>query len=354
VPAREGRSLVAGLLAAPVGVVVLGRLEGQHGHRDKWDRAEDAPAGSDPGAVRRALEAVEEMPYGELVALSVECGMHLSGPWSGDSPTAISRGYRFASHRQPIAEAIVRRLGAQLEAPAPLDAQQAWLSATWNAGRSNVVHAFRDFEQVYGNGEFTVAGMWTVTAPPDEAHDELVAAWELYPPPTSRWRLPVRTDARLWSLHRPEDWVHLVESYPRVATEPHAGWELPGPNQRRKHVAPLLSVSDQHAVRTSATRHVLPDWRAVAEDYDGVHLSWAGFLTTEGFVSDLPSGGVTMLRYWSSERTLWLRDVFGDPQPLPAPALSGRMGGDHGLDVTADNARRSRDLAFLSDRLDRS
>jgi hypothetical protein len=25
----------------------------------------------------------------------------------------------------------------------------------------------------------------------------------------------------------------------------------------------------------------------------------------------MPSGGVTMLRYWSSELTLWLRDVFG-------------------------------------------
>jgi len=35
----------------------------------------------------------------------------------------------------------------------------------------------------------------------------------------------------------------------------------------------------------------------------------AGFLTGGGYVSDLDGGDVTMLRYWFSERTLWLRRV---------------------------------------------
>ena len=31
---------------------------------------------------------------------------------------------------------------------------------------------------------------------------------------------------------------------------------------------------------------------------------------------------VTLLRTWFSERTLWLRDVFGEPEPLPSVCFS--------------------------------
>ena len=138
------------------------------------------------------------------------------------------------------------------------------------------------------------------------------------------------------------------------ARGPHHGWELPGPNQHGAEVARLARVVGQHAVRTSVNRHVLPDWTAVAETYDGVHLSWAGVLTAEGFVSDLPGGGVTMLRYWSSERTLWLRDAFGEPEPLAAPALSGRVSGLRGIDVAHGHETRvDRDRVAIARRLRR-
>jgi hypothetical protein len=112
--------------------------------------------------------------------------------------------------------------------------------------------------------------------------------------------------------------------------------------------AELLAVPGQHAMRAHVSRHVLPDWAAVSADYDGVHLSWAGFLTTEGYVCDLDAGGVTMLRYWGSERTHWLADVFGDPVPLGAPVLSGSMSGALGVDVGVDDARRAHDLDVLT------
>lgn len=35
-------------------------------------------------------------------------------------------------------------------------------------------------------------------------------------------------------------------------------------------------------------------------------------------MSDLPRNDAAMLRYWFSERTLWLADVFGEPEPLGA------------------------------------
>lgn len=52
-------------------------------------------------------------------------------------------------------------------------------------------------------------------------------------------------------------------------------------------------------------------------------------------MSNLADGGATMLRYWSSERTMWLEDVFGDPEPLDAPELTGRLSGTVGLAVSS-------------------
>ena len=94
-------------------------------------------------------------------------------------------------------------------------------------------------------------------------------------------------------------------------------------------------------------RHrLVPDWAAVAADYDGVHVSWAGFLTAEGYVSDLDGGDVTMLRYWFSERTLWLRDVFGEPIPLDTPH-SDIADIVLGIDVRNDDIRRAHDITVL-------
>src|SRR5471030_2270109 len=109
-----------------------------------------------------------------------------------------------------------------------------------------------------------------------------------------------------------------------------------------------MAVPDQNALRSVVAHHILPDWGALAHDYQGVHLSWAGFLTTEGYVSDLADGGATMLRYWSSERTMWLEDVFGDPEPLDAPELTGRVSGTAGLDASSgDQVRLERHRADI-------
>jgi hypothetical protein len=81
-----------------------------------------------------------------------------------------------------------------------------------------------------------------------------------------------------------------------------------------------------------------------------VHLSWAGFITAEGCITDLPGGDVAMLRYWSSERTHWLGDVFGGPEPAPAPVLPARLAHDASngpVDVTSNVERQRRDAHAL-------
>ena len=142
--------------------------------------------------------------------------------------------------------------------------------------------------------------------------------------------------ARIYEIRRPADWNHLVEMYPHRATQAHAGWELPGPNQYPSDTRALRRLNGQRAVRVEPVAHQLPDWTAISADYDGVHLSWAGFLTTEGTVSELPNGAVTMLRYWGSERTLWLRDVFGEPRSLSQIAHNGWASDDSGRSEILD------------------
>ena len=102
-------------------------------------------------------------------------------------------------------------------------------------------------------------------------------------------------------------------------------------------------------------RHLVPDWERLAADYDGVHLSWAGFIASEGYVSDLGGGDVAMLRYWFSEWTHWLTDAFGEPEPLDTPSFDLNPGDNAfvGIDARTDNERQQRDRTILDARLGR-
>jgi hypothetical protein len=331
------------LLAAPVGVALLDRLEAKN--RQEF-RPFEALRDSQPAAVHEAAEEVEQMSSGQLLSIALDASQYIAGPWSGGAPDSLALAYTMAQARAAIAEALWERFADDLIRPLEPALQQCWISDTeeWEP-----VARFRDFDRVYGNGEFPWDGFWTVTEPPSEIHDDLISAWEMMPGPITRWRLPLRPDSRLWTINRPSDWVRLVESYPKVASQGHLGWELPGPNQHVAEIRGLCAVTTQHAARVGRLKHVLPDWGAVASEYDGVHLTWAGFLTTEGFVSDLADGVVTMLRYWGSERTLWLRDVFGIPEPLASPELSGCVSGVVGNDADAgDEVRTRADLQWIA------
>ena len=336
---------VEAMLRAPVGVALLARLESHLRNPEGYGlmiEAED-PA---PEAVAATVDAVGAMSFGELVRLIVVTGYLDVGPWMSTAPSTAAEAYRHAEARAPIAEAVAARFGDELHAPVDRGRQQWWTDE--HAFGDRIAPLFRRFEQVYDAGQFTWAGLWTVTDAADAAHADLIGAWEMETGAVSRWRLPVVTGARLFEVHRPADWTRLVAEYPRPAAREDSHWALPGPNQRVGDLTPLLGVPGQRAARTSMRRHLVPDWRAVSERYDGVHLSWAGFITSEGCITDLDDGDVTMLRFWFSERTHWLADVFGEPEPLPAPWLPYDT--LVGADATTDGARRVRDARLL-DRL---
>lgn len=307
-----------------------------------------------PQSVAAAVEAVERMSFGELVEVAVLAGVIDVGPWIPDAAETAAAGYRHAHERAPIAEALNDRFATALHEPIARQAQQWWTTEDLPVDR--LAPLFRHYEQVYGAGQFSWAGLWTATDPPDVAHGQLVDAWELDGSPISRWRLPVLPEARVLEVHRPSDWARLMMEHPRQAPSHQESWELPGRNQRRSELSALTAVPSQRAARTTMRRHLVPDWRSVAEHYDGVHLSWAGFITAEGCVTDLSEGDVAMLRYWFSERTHWLADVFGEPEPAPAPFLPAHLaqdGDDRSVDVRFDTERQRRDALALGQILGR-
>lgn len=339
---------VDAVLESPLGVALLAELETQV----RYPAGRGLVLETDPGSVSAAAEAVSGMSLGALVELAVLTGWRDVGFWIGDAAQTVAVAYRQAEARAPIAEALDDRFRAALHEPMEHETQQWWTTQRHRADQ--LAPLFRNYERVYGAGQFTWAGLWTVSDPPEVAHAELAAAWELHDGAVSRWRLPVLPEARVLEVHRPADWARLVREHPRAAVSGQEGWELPGPNQQRSDASMLAALRGQRAARTDVRRHLVPDWRSVAEHYDGVHLSWAGFITAEGCISDLDSGDVTMLRYWSSERTHWLADVFGEPEPAPAVRYAeGAAHSDIPIDVRSNPDRRRRDEEALRQLLDR-
>jgi hypothetical protein len=311
---------VDAVLASPLGVSWLAVLEAGGSSEEGWPATSPI---ADPAGVSAAVDLIGEISFGRLVESAVFAGVFESGPWMGDAPVKIAAAYEQAERRAPIAEAIAERFGAQLHSPIDHDAQQWFTDGhPWHAERPPL---FGGLDDVYGAGEFPLTGLWTATDPPPEALVEIVGSWEYETGPIVRWWLPVRPEARVFEIHRPTDWARLVTAHPRTA-EPHLGWELPGVNQHVSDIAPLLASAEDRAARTSVRHHVVPDWQSVAGQYDGVHLSWAGFITAEGYIVDLGDRDVTMLRYWFSERALWLADIFGEPRPAPDPQINFATG----------------------------
>jgi hypothetical protein len=95
-------------------------------------------------------------------------------------------------------------------------------------------------------------------------------------------------DARVFEIDQPQAWQRLVTDYRRTATATYrhtwawTGWD---------------------------GEWLVPHWPAVAADWDGVHLSVAGYLSTAGH--PLPVGPArTLLAGWNPDETYWLADVI--------------------------------------------
>lgn len=93
---------------------------------------------------------------------------------------------------------------------------------------------------------------------------------------------------RVAELAAPADWVRLCHAYPLDVTDAKRGdwWRATGRDGR----------------------WVVPDWRAVAGDWDAVHLTVTGYLTTAGRALEVDGEHASVLAGWDPDATFWFAD----------------------------------------------
>lgn len=108
------------------------------------------------------------------------------------------------------------------------------------------------------------------------------------------WPLAPRPGARIYEISSAEDWTELVGRYPIDVSNSrrHDWWRSTG----------------------WAGRWLIPDFAAIATDYDAVHLSIAGYLTTAGRALSV-NDGHTVLAGWDPDQTFWLTEVLAASGP---------------------------------------
>ena len=115
------------------------------------------------------------------------------------------------------------------------------------------------------------------------------------------WAVEVPVGTKIYEVHCPSDWVNLVTRFPREYPNPPMGeW---------------LRWTDRSGP------WLLPDWKAIAKNYDGVHVSVGGYLSTS--YQALPIGDhFTILSGWHPDSTSWLGDapqIFGEEVVVMTP-----------------------------------
>jgi hypothetical protein len=103
------------------------------------------------------------------------------------------------------------------------------------------------------------------------------------------WPMSPGPGCRIYEIIGPQAWTALVERYPLEVTRSrrHDWWRVTG---------------------RTGTWHI-PDWDRVSADYDGVHLTVSGYLSTAGRALDL-GDTATLLGGWNPDQTFWLTDVI--------------------------------------------
>lgn len=254
---------------------------------------------STPAGVERAAELAATMPLGSLLRVAV-LGTDSISPWY--DTTRPDPVFAHAAARRAIAEAIAARPDIdQLFRPGTAT-QWFWNDGGWLDRRLG-----KWLDSNSSSNWFPSTGTIATCSPlPDDwpSFDAPVhEGWDLCFGPVSRWEVDVDQNARIHQIDEPDDWIELVEQFPLISAVD------------AEVRADLRSVGWHDAGEWQ--RCLVPDWAAVAEVYDGVHLSWAGFIRVDGLPISLGDKDMTLMRRWDAERTVWLTPVLVDPRPLP-------------------------------------
>jgi hypothetical protein len=113
--------------------------------------------------------------------------------------------------------------------------------------------------------------------------------------PARCWPVAPQDGARVYEICGPGQLAELVDRYPLDVSKSrrHDWWRTTG----------------------WLGRWLIPDYAAVAADWDAIHVSVAGYLTTAGIAIPAGGGARTMLAGWDPDATWWLNDVLSFTSP---------------------------------------
>ena len=109
--------------------------------------------------------------------------------------------------------------------------------------------------------------------------------------------IDVPAEASVYEVDGPDAWSELCRRFPLEVTA------------SRRH--------DWFRTTGAADRWVIPDWVRVADEFDAVHVTAAGYLTTAGRPVAVEEDASSVLAGWNPDETYWLTD--------PPPATEARQ-----------------------------
>ena len=226
-------------------------------------------------------------------------------PWATNHERMVERSLRLGGELRELASELVSHPGA-IWWSAPFEGPQLWI----------------------GYGDHPNA-LWDRSQPVDKAEP---SQWETYAQRPIGWHLTSRMLKGLASLdfvaRTSGEWA--IAPLSRAPIEPIEGarvYEVGSPVDWHRlsfgYPAPALARWNDPAGEGT----IAPDWSAVRRDWDAVHLSFLGLLTTP-FVRTETASGASMLWSWDCEGTMWLRREFLRPalEPIPLDAAEDPTG----------------------------
>ncbi|ROR74418.1 hypothetical protein EDD31_2833 [Bogoriella caseilytica] len=115
----------------------------------------------------------------------------------------------------------------------------------------------------------------------------------------------VPEDLRVLEIRGSEDWAEICRRWPVEVTA------------HKRH--------DWYRATGRNGRWVVPDWTLLAREYDGVHLSVAGYLSTAGTAIDVDGEAASVIAGWDPDSTWW----FTPRVRASGPALPWRLDDGH-------------------------
>jgi hypothetical protein len=242
-----------------------------------WQDPDGEDVLADTPDVRRSLRRIAEAIAASSSAARWTASIDLTEQWevAFDSSVGAAR-LKASAARERLenwhAEAVEEEDRAQRERPQ--DPAAMWGGTWWSAP---VFLATSSTRAVSGIGPL---GLWLV---------EDALGWET----AAVERVRVLNPMSVYEIDGPEAWAELCRRYPLNVTA------------SRRH--------DWFRTTGRAGEWIIPDWSRVTEDFGGVHLSVAGYLTGAGIAIAVDDERASLIAGWDPDKTVWLRDVGHDP-----------------------------------------